>query len=93
MQPKRELHSNKCQQMKIKESKIAFIWGGLIPRARYKFEGSIAAKHRASELEIHPGALLTIPPVNLSRTYALPASITALEGNPKNRPRRTAVRG
>jgi hypothetical protein len=66
--------------------------GGLIPRARYKFEGNIAAKHRASEGEVHPGALLTSQPANLSRTYALPASTTALESNPKNRPRRTAVR-
>jgi hypothetical protein len=66
--------------------------GGLIPRARYKFEGNIAAKHRASEVEIHPGALPTSPPANLSRTYALPAYTTAMESNQKNRPKRTAVR-
>ena len=47
---------------------------------------------RASEGETHPGALLTSQPANLSRTYALPASTTAMESNPKNRPRRTAVR-
>jgi hypothetical protein len=69
----------------------AWISGGLRPRARYKFEGNIAAKHRASEVEMHPGALRTCPPDNLSRTYALPASTTATESNLKNRPRRTAV--
>jgi hypothetical protein len=67
--------------------------GGLLPRARYKLEGNIAAKHRASELEMRPGALLTGPPANLSRTYALPASTTTTESNLKNRPKRTAVRG
>ena len=73
--------------------KVIGIVGGLIPRARYKFDGNIAAKHRASEMEIHPGALLAALPANLSMTYALPASTTAVESNPKNRPRRTAVRG
>ena len=66
--------------------------GGLIPRARYKVDGNIAAKHRASEMEIHPGALLAARQLIFSRTYALPASTTAMENNPKNRPRRTAVR-
>ena len=42
--------------------------------------------------EHQPGALLTIPPAKLSRTCALPASTTAIRSNPKNRPRRTAVR-
>jgi hypothetical protein len=32
------------------ESKEIQALGGLIPRARYKFDGSIAAKHRASEI-------------------------------------------
>ena len=70
------------------------LWGEE-QHARYttKSHGAIAAKHRASEVEIHPGALLTSQPANRSRTYALPASTTALEDNPKNRPRRTAVRG
>jgi hypothetical protein len=48
---------------------------------------------RASEVEIHPGVLLTSQPANPGRTYALPVSTTALESNPKSRPRRTAVRG
>jgi hypothetical protein len=43
-------------------------------------------------MEINPGALLTSAPANLGSTYALPASTTALESNPKNRPRRTEVR-
>jgi CobQ/CobB/MinD/ParA nucleotide binding domain len=38
-------------------------------------------------------ALLVGSPANLGRTYALPASTTAIGSNPKNRPRRTAVRG
>jgi hypothetical protein len=55
-------------------------------------KATLRRKLRANEMEIHPGALLTSQPANPSRTYALPASTTAMENNPKNRPRRTAVR-
>jgi hypothetical protein len=41
------------------------------------------AKHRASELEIHPEACLTVLPDSLSMTYALQASATAAEKQSK----------
>jgi hypothetical protein len=72
---------------------IILDFGGDFYRAHdTNLKATLRRSVRASEMEIHPGALLTSPLANRSRTYALPASTTALESNPKNRPRRTAVR-
>jgi hypothetical protein len=67
-------------------------WGDFYRAHDTNLKATLRRSVRASEGETHPGALLTSQPANLSRTYALPASTTAMESNPKNRPRRTAVR-
>ena len=76
--------------MKENERKYAFIWGAFITRTENIRQNCGEASRMKGEHQ--PGALPKIPPDNRSRTYALPASTIALERNPKNRPRRTAVR-
>ena len=66
-----------------RESKEIQGKGGLIPRARYKFEGKIAAKHRACKGETPAGSFAYQAACTPSRTCALPTSTTATDSNPK----------
>jgi hypothetical protein len=60
LQPEREFLESKRQQNLLRRQQmlakqLAFRGGGEHARYATKSHGAIAAKHRASEVEIHPG--------------------------------------
>ena len=66
--------------------------GGLIPRARYKFEGNIAAKHRAKLIGNTSGSFAYQQPANLSMDLRSTGFYYRALSNLKSRARRGAVK-